>query len=157
MPELLYRARQYDPSLRPGQTGLYVLRIEAEYLAQGPPQVWQVTWDGTWTHDPRAMEKAVRITEIDPKEFESMIEQLLQGYPVGAAMDYFGARYAALSTELTAAFDAFREPDDFELAELWTANHDARGYVIVGDPAVRLRVAATAAQATARKDLERGA
>jgi len=89
--------------------------------------------------------------------FESMIEQLLQGYPVGAAMDYFGARYAALSTELTAAFDAFREPDDFELAELWTANHDARGYVIVGDPAVRLRVAATAAQATARKDLERGA
>jgi hypothetical protein len=88
--------------------------------------------------------------------FESMIERLLQGYPVGSAMDYFGVRYAALSTELTAAFDALlKAPDDFELAELWTANHDARGYVIVGDPAVRLKVAATAAQVTAREDLER--
>lgn len=73
--------------------------------------------------------------------FESMIEQLLQGYPVGAAMDHFGVRYAALATELTAAFDAFREPNEFTLAELWTAHHDARGYVILGDPAVRLRVA----------------
>jgi hypothetical protein len=85
--------------------------------------------------------------------FESMMDHLLHGYPVGAAMDYFGTRYAALSTELTAAFDAFTEPDDFQLAELWTANHDARGYVIIGDPAVRLRVAQTPAEATPRKDL----
>ena len=85
--------------------------------------------------------------------FESMLDRLLHGYPVGAAMDYFGARYAALSTELTAAFDAFTEPDDFQLAELWTANHDARGYVIIGDPAVRLRVAPTVAEAAPRKDL----
>ncbi|HQE94155.1 MAG TPA: hypothetical protein PLH19_15820 [Anaerolineae bacterium] len=75
--------------------------------------------------------------------FESMLDHVLRGYPVGAAMDYFGTRYAALSTELTAAWDAFTEPDEFQLAELWTANHDARGYVIIGDPAVRLRVAQT--------------
>ena len=85
--------------------------------------------------------------------FESALEQLLQGYPVGAAMEYFAVRYAALSTELIAAFDAFTEPDDYQVAELWTANHDARGYVIIGDPAVRLKVAPTAAEATPRKDL----
>ena len=85
--------------------------------------------------------------------FESTVDRLLHGYPVGAAMDHFDVRYAALSTELAAAFEAFNGPNDFQLAELWTANHDARGYVVIGDPAVRLRVAPTAAAATPRQDL----
>lgn len=85
--------------------------------------------------------------------FESTMDRLLHGYPVGAAMDHFDVRYAALATELTAAFESITEPNDFQLAELWTANHDARGYVILGDPAVRLKVALTAAEATPRHDL----
>lgn len=85
--------------------------------------------------------------------FESTVDRLLRGYPVGAAMDHFDVRYAALATELTAAFESITEPNDDHLTELWTANHDARGYVIIGDPAVRLRVAPTAAQATPRHDL----
>lgn len=85
--------------------------------------------------------------------FESTVDRLLHGYPVGAAMDHFDVRYAALATELTAAFESITEPSDFQLAELWTANHDARGYVVIGDPAVRLKVAPTAAQATPRHDL----
>jgi len=85
--------------------------------------------------------------------FEATVDRLLHGYPVGAAMDHFDVRYAALATELTAALEAFTEPNDFQLTELWTANHDARGYVVIGDPAVRLKVALTAAEATPRHDL----
>ncbi|MEA2603494.1 MAG: hypothetical protein QOF89_4486 [Acidobacteriota bacterium] len=73
--------------------------------------------------------------------FQSTLEQLLDGNPVGAAMEYFGERYAQISTELTLALDP--GPDglrigDLELMQLWTANGDARSYVVLGDPAVRL-------------------
>jgi hypothetical protein len=73
--------------------------------------------------------------------FASAIRQLLDGHPLGSAMEYFNIRYAALSTELTALMDAPMDPNPYELAEKWTANNDARGYVVLGDPAVRLRTA----------------
>jgi hypothetical protein len=72
--------------------------------------------------------------------FESAVERLLKGFPVGAAMEYFNGRHAALSSELAAALENryLRQPDPYELAGLWTANNDARGYIVLGDPAVRL-------------------
>ncbi|TFG70208.1 MAG: hypothetical protein E4H27_06260 [Anaerolineales bacterium] len=74
--------------------------------------------------------------------FENAIDQLLRGHPIGSALDCFNMRYAALSTELTNLYHEIgNNPTTrqaYELAELWTANNDAQGYIILGDPAVRL-------------------
>ena len=79
--------------------------------------------------------------------FSSMLNWLMQGYPVGAAMEFFGSRYAELGNELlpeltkAQEFEAFRENMATpEFVGQLTAHMDSRSYVIVGDPAVRLAV-----------------
>ncbi len=73
--------------------------------------------------------------------FENAFKRLLAGYPVGAAMEYFGQRYAELATDLNDRLedvDCGVKPDLLSLAGLWTAHNDARSYIVLGDPAVRL-------------------
>ncbi len=75
--------------------------------------------------------------------FASALEKIMDGEPVGFAMEVFSQRYAEISTELLAldleSRDTGEAPDEVEQARLWTAFHDARNYVVLGDPAVRLR------------------
>lgn len=71
--------------------------------------------------------------------FESALRALMKGKRVGQALSYFGARYAEL------AADVFAESLDTESGRsgqvnpyLWTAIRDARSYIALGDPAVRI-------------------
>lgn len=89
--------------------------------------------------------------------FESTLTKLLNGHPLGEAMDYFNVRYAALSTQLSVTLediDFGRLYDPYDVAMLWTENNDARGYVILGDPAVRLPVAREGDAVSARPTID---
>lgn len=72
--------------------------------------------------------------------FHSAIARLLLGHPVGHAMEYFNEHYAERATALSElVFHILngRKYDPRVLGELWCESADARGYVVLGDPAVR--------------------
>lgn len=74
--------------------------------------------------------------------FSSTLLALMDGVRLGNAMESLTARYAEVATELTHRLEQSRKYGkripDADLVGLWTATHDARGYVVLGDPAVQV-------------------
>ncbi len=95
-------------------------------------------------HVERAWTWSFRWHETDvpqPQTFESTLLSIMDGYPVGAALEYFHQRYAEMASDLVEEYRCWRDGDSASslgLARLWTAFQDARNYVLLGDPAVRL-------------------
>jgi hypothetical protein len=73
--------------------------------------------------------------------FENCLGALMDGSRLGPALEAFAAKHADLAVSLNGELESIKfgaKSDPVALANLWTANNDARGYVIIGDPAVRL-------------------
>jgi hypothetical protein len=76
--------------------------------------------------------------------FRNGLGFILSGTPIGRVLSLqFGERYAALSTALLTAtaptVTAAMRPSDRDLVTYWIERNDAQNYVVLGDPAVRIR------------------
>ena len=67
---------------------------------------------------------------------------MLAGERVGHATMDFSQRFATYSASLLSKLDPnlpeAMQPTDADLANTWIERNDAQGYVVLGDPAVRL-------------------
>jgi hypothetical protein len=75
--------------------------------------------------------------------FEEALRRLMDGHTVGSAMDRFNRQYALFASFLVEELQQIefgRRVDPLVLAERWTRTIDARNYMVLGDPAVRLPV-----------------
>jgi hypothetical protein len=104
----------------------FVARLPQRLLARGAHAVIghiDQSWDTSFIWSGAGAQRAV---------FESALSTLTAGGRVGEAMAVFGERWAEIATDRDEA------ATDSERAWLWLAHNDARGYVLLGDPAVRV-------------------
>lgn len=75
--------------------------------------------------------------------FTTSIQRLVEGYPVGAALEPFNGRYCALAAGLVTELERRNfatGASDTDLAKLWLERGDAQNFVLIGDPATRLPI-----------------
>ena len=78
--------------------------------------------------------------------YQSLLFQLMEGKPIGMAMDDMNLRYATIASTLAFNLGELKFNKNFisqfELSLQWASTNDARGYAVLGDPAVRVAVGA---------------
>jgi hypothetical protein len=77
----------------------------------------------------------------DPRTFQYTLHEMMLGRRLGYALEHLNQRYVELASLL--AYDLTEvkfnpQYDANRLALHWIGAHDARGYAVLGDPAVRL-------------------
>ena len=97
-------------------------------------------------HVERAWGYSIQPPGLGPRllPFRNLLGRVLRGEPVGHATKDFSDRYVAASLRIQNAI-AGTQPnalDEADLATAWIERNDAQNYILLGDPAVRLRVAA---------------
>ncbi|HEX8706082.1 MAG TPA: hypothetical protein VF815_45025 [Myxococcaceae bacterium] len=100
--------------------------------------------DLAWTYSFQDMGRAARDR---PSRFLGLLSTLVEGSRAGVGLSSLLRAFNVANTELTTLYDqeefarqAGRESpvDSVELAHLWMLRHDLAGYILLGDPAVRL-------------------
>ena len=132
--EFIFDTNKQRPTVAPFP---FIAQLPQRMLANGTLAVlghveraWTFSFSGT---------TAGNTSQIQP--FQDVIGRLLQGMPVGSATDQFniiqGARSLTLTQEIEEnMYGASIDPQ--KLSRLWMSRNDARNYVLLGDPAVRL-------------------
>jgi hypothetical protein len=97
-------------------------------------------------HVERAWAYSLTAAQAGPQiqPFRNLMIRLLQGQRVGQSTLDFSQRYATYSADLLNLLDPGRpdasKPTAIDLVGRWIERNDAQNYVVLGDPAVRLRV-----------------
>ena len=97
--------------------------------------------DRAWTH---SFVTQGEKTTSDIGVFRKTFLRLMQGQTAGSAMTDFNQRYAfyssLLADELNKVVFYNAKREDYKLQQMLTQTIDARNYILIGDPAVRLPV-----------------
>ena len=100
--------------------------------------------DLAWTYSFQEMGRAARDR---PSRILSLLSPLVEGSRAGVGLSALLRSFNVANTELTTLYDqeefarqSGRDSpvDPVELAHLWMLRHDLAGYILLGDPAVRL-------------------
>jgi hypothetical protein len=123
--------------------------VDQTLVARLPQRMLERGALGVLGHMDRAFSYSFQNERLAPQvqDMRDVMVGLLKGWRLGRATDQFNVRWTVLSAELSETLRDRRderEIADAVLANRWVARDDARNYVILGDPAVRLRVEAMA-------------
>ncbi|MGQ0678623.1 MAG: hypothetical protein ACT4OM_03015 [Actinomycetota bacterium] len=131
-------AHRVDPSVPVKiAEAAFVAELPQRLLAGGMLAVMAHV-DRAWSHSfqaPRAGEQV--------QTFQSTLRALMNGKPVGVAFDDFNVRTGELAfdlADLLSQVAAKKVASFVPFASVWTAATDARNYLVLGDPAARLKL-----------------